>query len=415
MRSTQSIACVASLLAASCASSQGIPEGYTLVELVPLGGGTESVVSALNDRGQIVGRTEFSTGPIATSWDATGAAALVTTSGNTATDALSINNEGSMLVECAGCTNDFGVRLTDGVLLELLDVMSPGFVEVAPKLNAAGAVGGLLRFDPGTSGAETYSVIWELAPGPQMIPNVSPNPIRPPGFLPFYSDGILSDTGAQVFGSSDGTGGAPGFLVVDRRTESSAFISGGQDGHRVYDVNASGQFVGSEGGGAEEFSYLFGESIVRIDPIGCADFANPIECYFEEFFAVLPAAVNDRALVVGNATVVNDDGTGFPTVTDVSGFLWTESAGSVDLISLIDDGTGTGWEFIQGSSPFDAIGPVDINEQGWIVGNGINPNGDPAAYLLIPRSPCAGDTNRDGDVTPADFSAWIQAFNNGCD
>ena len=82
-----------------------------------------------------------------------------------------------------------------------------------------------------------------------------------------------------------------------------------------------------------------------------------------------------------------------------------DESGTIDLSTLVKDGSADGW---------DLRSATDINEDGWIVGNGIR-NGESRAFLLIPREPCAGDTNRDGQVTPADFSAWVSAFNSGCD
>ncbi|MEN1706484.1 MAG: GC-type dockerin domain-anchored protein, partial [Planctomycetota bacterium] len=36
-----------------------------------------------------------------------------------------------------------------------------------------------------------------------------------------------------------------------------------------------------------------------------------------------------------------------------------------------------------------------------------------AAYVFaVPAEPCPADTNGDGELTPADFNAWILAFNN---
>ncbi|MEO1718499.1 MAG: hypothetical protein AAFR76_15475, partial [Planctomycetota bacterium] len=163
---------LAALSLAGGVHAQGIPAAYTLVELQPLGGGTESVVSAINDRGEIVGRTEFNTGPVATSWDLSGAAGLVTfTGGGSATDAVSINNEGSMLVECGGCELGFGVRLSDGTLLELPNVPGGGTsssIVVERGINDAGQAAGVLT-EPGVKSNDFSSIAWELAPGPQMV------------------------------------------------------------------------------------------------------------------------------------------------------------------------------------------------------------------------------------------------------
>ncbi len=420
MRPIRRTAPIISLLAAACgASAQGIPEGYTLVELLPLGGGDESFVSAINDRGEIVGRTVFGTGPIATAWDATGAAALITlTNGGSATGALSINNEGSMLVNCTGCGPRPGVRLGDGSVLLLPDSAVPGSLSVEPSLTSDGSVGGLLVVQDGDPfDLESYAVVWSLAPGPQMeIDEIGPFAIDDP-IIVAYENGILSDNGEQVFGAGSGLGSA-NFVTVDTRTGAVDSFAG-TDIAIPYDINASGQFVGVDGDGGGDRAFLFttdGAS-TQIDPINCQDFSSPGNCYAKSGSPLFPRALNDRAVVVGASAVLVDDGTGFPALDGVSGFVWTEATGAIDLLELVDDGSADGWQLVRDGSleVFGTPGPIDINEEGWIVGNGVNPNGDEAAYLLIPRSPCAGDTNRDGLVTPADFSAWIQAFNTGCD
>lgn len=37
---------------------------------------------------------------------------------------------------------------------------------------------------------------------------------------------------------------------------------------------------------------------------------------------------------------------------------------------------------------------------------------EPDTPMTIPLPPCPADTNLDGDLTPADFTAWLDAFNN---
>jgi probable HAF family extracellular repeat protein len=50
----------------------------------------------------------------------------------------------------------------------------------------------------------------------------------------------------------------------------------------------------------------------------------------------------------------------------------------------------------------------DINNSGWIVGEGTNPEGKSHAFLLVPKPPCpytlAGDLNDDCKVDFADFA-----------
>ncbi len=404
---------ITTLLAACGAGAQGIPEGYTLVELQPLGGGSESVVSAINDRGQIVGRTEFGTGPVATSWNLAGAASLVTVSGGggLATDAVWINNEGSMLVECPGCTNDFGVRLADGTLLQLPDPPEDGSATVAPRLTSDGSVGGILAdLD---DDAAYYGIVWELDAGPSMSVDTYGPVASPPTFQSGgYFGGLLSDAGVQVFGSGFGEGGAD-IISVDTRTGTQSSVGFG-DKAIPRDVNSASEFVAFEGDGGGSWVTVYTPAgSAPVLPINCDDFPSPGDCAVVDSDPVNPGALNDRTLVVGGAVVLVDDGFGFPKPAGASGFIWSAGTGSIDLLDLVVDGSADGWSLLQGGV-FDG-GPADINTAGVIVGNGINPMGQPAAYVLIPRSPCAADANRDGLVTPADYNAWILSFNNGCD
>ena len=111
--------------------------------------------------------------------------------------------------------------------------------------------------------------------------------------------------------------------------------------------------------------------------------------------------------IVGRSVTVEFDGDGEPTGDNgiYEAFVWSSDTGTMKLVDLIVEGDTAGW-FLERA--------VDINDAGWIVGNGTK-NGEPRSFLLIPREPCVGDANRDGQVTPADFSAWVSAFNSGCD
>ncbi|MEL6797023.1 MAG: hypothetical protein AAFO89_09415, partial [Planctomycetota bacterium] len=189
----------------------------------------------------------------------------------------------------------------------------------------------------------------------------------------------------------------------------------GADGTLPNDINASDQFTGIElaGNSIKSFLYTVDGGATSIFPIGCDDLTTSSSCFFVESDPTVSEALNDNAVVVGSSVVLVDDGTGLLTPERVSGFIWSHATGTLDLLDLVVDGSASGWELTQGDQ--FTPGPTDINNDGVIVGNGINPMGEPAAYVLLPRSPCAADVNRDGNVNPNDFNAWILAFNNGCD
>jgi hypothetical protein len=54
--------------------------------------------------------------------------------------------------------------------------------------------------------------------------------------------------------------------------------------------------------------------------------------------------------------------------------IWDGPESPSDLNSMLDD-SGAGWNLEVA---------LAINDRGWIVGKGTNPNGDPRGYLLVP-------------------------------
>ncbi|MEL6499424.1 MAG: hypothetical protein AAF937_10770 [Planctomycetota bacterium] len=410
---------LAAVSLAGCVHAQGVPAGYTLVELRPLGGGTESFVSSINDRGEIVGRTEFGTGPVATRWDLAGSASLITfLGGGSATDAVSINNEGSMLVECGSCVLGFGVRLTDGTLLALPPVPpmpGSGIERVAPSLTSSGSVGGVFTAVNDTSGnLEAFAVQWELDSGPQ-ITVADVRLIASPLDLGSRTDGVLASNGVQYFGGSSG-GGSAEVSRLDVRTDVLTDIAPlGIDFAEIIGANSANQFVSVEalGRALAAVFYSAGDPPEQIIPINCDDFPDPNDCFAKNDAPLLPAALNENGLVVGSSIVLADLGDGFPIDVGNSAFVWSSAEKTVDLADKLIDPSADGWSLVDPSVA--ESGPSSINTLGMIVGNGINPMGQPAAYVLIPRPPCAADVNRNGEVAPNDFNAWILAFNNGCD
>ncbi len=98
------------------------------------------------------------------------------------------------------------------------------------------------------------------------------------------------------------------------------------------------------------------------------------------------------------------------------------SSGEIEL-SLLN---GTNGFVLNGIDSSDNSG-VEVSSAGDVNGDGVDdliigakyadPNGNSRAgesYVVFGRdlSPCLADTNGDGQVTPTDFTAWINAFNN---
>ena len=67
---------------------------------------------------------------------------------------------------------------------------------------------------------------------------------------------------------------------------------------------------------------------------------------------------------------------------------------------------GSRWDLTTGTSN----GAFGIADNGVITGRGLL-NGQITGFVMIPVQDCPADTNGDGMLSPADFSAWIAAFN----
>jgi hypothetical protein len=106
----------------------------------------------------------------------------------------------------------------------------------------------------------------------------------------------------------------------------------------------------------------------------------------------------------------------------VFGSIGVSASGSIELSSL----DGTNGFIINGIDAEDRSGisvssAGDVNGDGvddviigafWADLNGMSQAGE--SYVIFGRdlSPCTADTNGDGTLTPTDFTAWINAFNN---
>jgi len=82
----------------------------------------------------------------------------------------------------------------------------------------------------------------------------------------------------------------------------------------------------------------------------------------------IATSINDVGQIVGRAT--DNEGNGRATLFDNTG-----AGNNIDLNTIIDPNSG--WSLEKAN---------DINNNGWIVGNGINPQGENHAFLLVPIS-----------------------------
>jgi len=126
-----------------------------------------------------------------------------------------------------------------------------------------------------------------------------------------------------------------------------------------------------------------------IGPLGGRSFATAIS--------------GDGSVILGTNQYISNGP--FSTQT---GFIWTEADGMVDVRDILTD---NGLALPAG---FQIDGLSGITQDGTkIVGYGSYPASFPDYYSLILDldTSCLADVNGDGTVSPADFSAWVAAFN----
>ncbi len=137
----------------------------------------------------------------------------------------------------------------------------------------------------------------------------------------------------------------------------------------------------------------------------------------EQFLGLLPgtpigprggnssaAAISgDGSVVVGTNRFLENGPFSTPT-----GFIWTQADGMRDIRDVLADNG------ISLPAGFQIDGLTGISQDGTkIVGVGSYPANYPDYYsiLIDLDTSCVADANGDGQLTPADFTAWIAAFN----
>lgn len=133
-------------------------------------------------------------------------------------------------------------------------------------------------------------------------------------------------------------------------------------------INNNGQIVGYSGISAlPQQAYLF-------DPTGGG--ANTGLGTIDGYDHSIARCINDNDQIVGEAFTIT--GPPYTTISRACLFDPTGGGANTDLNTLIDPSCGWTLECA-----------YSINNNGWIVGVGTNPDGDTHAYLLIPEPGCA--------------------------
>jgi probable HAF family extracellular repeat protein len=164
-------------------------------------------------------------------------------------------------------------------------------------------------------------------------------------------------------------------------------LPGGSTNSHAYGVSANGTVIvgeASAASGGEAFRWTQEEGMVGLDDLAGGSFSSS---------AYDISA--DGAVIVGHAS----------SASGTEAFIWDATQGMRSLREVLvnDFGLGAslaGWTLTSAN---------DISGDGqFIVGSGINPSGNPEAWLarIEPQSTLLGDFNNDGAIDAADYVVW---------
>jgi len=314
---------------------------YTVTTLAALGGKFNSPWG-INDSGQVVGGADLNTGYTHAYLYANNAMQDLGTLGGLDSQAYAINSSGQVV----------GISATG-----VSPGNSVGFVYSGGAMTALGSFGGSLGSEATAINASGQVVGSAYTAGNQEVH----------GFL--YSNGTMTDLGTLLGGTQcypwgiNDSGQVVGYAYNTRNVDHAFLYSNGTAtdlgtfgglASGATAINSAGQVVGSADL-ANNYDHAFLFSNGHMTDLGAIGGVNGTSW---------ANAINDIGQIVG----VSNHGT--------DGMLW-QNGGMYDLNSLLvsDD---AGWTIHEATA---------INDNGWIVGYGINPNvngGQTEGLLLIP-------------------------------
>lgn len=355
---------------------------YSLTDLGLLPGGNLSRAAAINNAGQVTGdaaiNTDFPPDLRAYRWQSgvmsligTPPTSLVPGSGGTFSAGRGINASGQI----AGITSetigaDVFVRgfFYNGTSMAFVPTLPGGAINVANGVNASGVVVGYSNRDPDPAVTPYDAFRWDSGTN-----TLTALPRFYTGASFTIASGINSSGRIVGTGEFDGSGlqrafrwdtgdsaltaipVLPAFNGIDDPATFNNFANRVNDSGNVVGISDVSDFIGTGIFRQHAYLYLSGtNTLIDIGTLG----GNLGEA----------RGLNSFNEVVGFSNPF-DDGPD-------RAFLYTQSGGIVDLNTLVD-GTGAGWTLLRAES---------INDDGWIVGFGLDPNGDEHAFLLRPQA-----------------------------
>jgi probable HAF family extracellular repeat protein len=322
---------------------------YEVIDLGTLGG-DESHAYSINDAGRIVGWANDSEGNLrATSFDPTGAGNNIDlgTLGGDEGEARCINNIGQIV---GYALNSQGYRRAT-----LFDPTGAGNntalgVGGAYSINDARQIVGISL---NSDGRERATLFDSSGAG---------NNIDLGTLGGDWSDAYSINDAGQIVGEAYVSTGEPRYraTLFDPTGDGNNIDLGAGRKSTAYSINNAGQIVGESGSFYDKHATLF-------DPTGAGNNIDLGALGGSESWAW---SINDAGQIVGWA----DERLG-RTGSRVRATLFdpTGAGNNIDLNTLIDPASG--WTL---------LGAYDINNSGWIVGYGINPEEKNHAFLLVP-------------------------------
>ncbi len=343
---------------------------YAVQELVPPPGGSDTIASAIDQQGRIVGSSLLPTGRVAVLWESAGAMPLVlgTLEGGARSEAVAI--AGGLVVgtgdrDC-GTPGAFLWTAASGIVRIGPDTCAP---TPAVGVNGSGQV--LMQV-----GDPPLPLVWPLGGG---LPGV-------PETWGQSADVTGIDAQGRVLGSSAHHPEAERLTrAIEWRTARTPRLHarlapGARGADAAVDRNASGVIVGFARLGSVTRAAVWNAAGQPTDAGAALGPAVRSQLY----------SINESNLAVGNSAM--------------GAILWSTADGARVLETMLDQ-TGDGWILT------DARG---INDAGLIVGNGTSPTGRTRGFVLLPGgAACQADLDGDGALTIFDFLAFQNLFDSG--
>ena len=315
--------------------------GNTITELGTLGG-SNTFARAINGLGQVTGSSAYSSS-VATHaffWDGASMLDLGDLGGGRSTG-NAINNAGQITGVAVTTGNRSHAFLWDGAMMRDLGTLG-GFESVGNAINATGQITG----DAATAGGVTHAFLWD---GTMMRDLGAP--------VGGSSSGVAINASGQVTGTTISNTGLTRAFLWDGTSMKDLGSLGGNSSQGEK-INASGQVAGRSNitnGDRRPFLWTAGQ-MRDLGSLGGKDGS--------------PSALNGLGQVVGSSQVTR-------TGTRSRGFV-SDGGPMFDLNTLVDPKDPLeGRVTLRGAS--------DINNLGWIVGNGFDKvTNELHGYLLTP-------------------------------